>query len=96
VESAEVLEQLVALARDAGLEVRSIAGRSPAEGEPAAASALCRVRGQTWVVLSAADSLDERVAVLARALREQATEFLEARFLPPALRALLASEDDAG
>ena len=95
-ESAEVLQQLVALAREAGLEVRSIAGRAAAEGEPAAASAVCRVRGETWVVLSAADSLDERVAVLARALRTQAAELLEARYLPPALRALLAPEDDAG
>lgn len=95
-ESAEVLRQLVALAREAGLEVRSIAGRSAAEGEPAAASAVCRVRGQTWVVLSAADSLDERVAVLSRALREQVPDFLEARYLPPALRALLAPEEDAG
>jgi ABC-type bacteriocin/lantibiotic exporter with double-glycine peptidase domain len=95
-ESSEALQQLVALARDAGLEVRSIAGRSAGEGEPAAASAVCRVRGETWVVLSAADSLDERVAVLARALRERAAEFLETRYLPPALRVLLAPEEDAG
>ncbi len=92
-EDAELLRQLVELARAAGLEVRSIAGRSAAEGEPAAASGVCRVRGKTWVVLSAADSLDQRVAVLARALRELAPGFLETRYLPPALRARLAPED---
>jgi hypothetical protein len=96
VEVAELLRQLIELARDAGLEVRSIAGRAAAEGEPAAASGVCRVRGETWVVLSSADSLDERVAVLARALRELAPGFLETRYLPPALRAQLAPDEDAG
>lgn len=92
-EPAELLRQLVELARAAGLEVRGISGRSAAEGEPAAASGVCRVRGEAWVVLSAADSLDQRVAVLARALRELAPGFLETRYLSPALRARLTPED---
>lgn len=89
--AADDLRELCELAREAGLEVRSIRGSGGGEGEPAAASAVCRVRGQTWVVLSAADSLDRRIEVLAAALREFAAEWLESRYLPPALRARLAA-----
>jgi hypothetical protein len=92
VNEAEILEELLALAAAAGLRVRSIGGRPGGEGEPAARSGLCRVRGETWVVLSAADPVEERCAVLADALRSLCAPWLEGRYLPPALRRLLSPE----
>ena len=91
---AEVLQRLMELAEAAGLRVRPIRGTSGAEGEPAAASGLCRVRGELWIVLSNNDSLEERVAVVAGALRSEASEWLQSHYLPPALRARLYSEND--
>lgn len=90
---AETLTALLALADETGLRVRPIRGSPAGEGEPAASSATVRVRGETWVVLSGTDSVEERIAVLARALREHAGPRLEQRYLPPALRQLLAGED---
>lgn len=78
----ELLEQLSALAREAGIEVRSAR-------EDELASGVCRVRGAVWVVLSASDPVAERVAVLARALCQHAAGFLERRYLPPAIRSVL-------
>lgn len=89
-----LLRELCELAREAGLEVRALGGKSGGEGEPAASSGVCRVRGEVWVVLSAADSLERRIAVVATALREFAAEWLETRYLPPALRARLAAPDE--
>ena len=91
---AEVLLQLVELAEAAGLRVRPIRGTSGAEGEPAAASGLCRVRGELWIVLSNNDSLEDRIDVVAGALRREASEWLQGRYLPPALRARLCGEND--
>ena len=51
VELSELLERLAELAREAGLEVREL--RAGAEGEPPLASGVCRVRGETWVLLAA-------------------------------------------
>lgn len=85
----ELLSQLVDLADEVDLEVRR-AGRGPTgEGEPPVASGVCRVRGRVWVVLSAGDTVEERIRVLAGALRSHAGEQLEARWLPPAVRACL-------
>ncbi len=76
--------------------MRRIEGRAGAEGEPDAQSAVCRVRGRTWVVLSAADSPQARIEVLGEALRGFEPGWLEARYLPPALRAVLdRDEEDA-
>ena len=89
---AEILRELLELADQVGLRVRPIRGPPASEAEPAAGSATVRVRGETWVVLSAADSVDERARVLAGALREHAGAWLEQRYLPPALRRLLGPE----
>ena len=89
---AEVLEALVALCREAGLEVRRVRGSPEAPGEPAARSALCRVRGAHWLVLSDADGVEERIEAAADALRRLAPELAEGRYLPPAVRARLAGE----
>jgi hypothetical protein len=86
VNEVELLRELMALAEQAGLTVRPIRGGSGGEGEPSATSAVCRVRGETWVVLASSDSAEARIAVLSEALRGHAAEWLENRYLPPALR----------
>lgn len=90
----ELLERLLELARDAELEVRSVPGAPLGGGEGAAPSAVCRVRGDVWVVLSAADPLERRIDVLARALATHAPALLESRYLPPALRERLRASSD--
>jgi len=91
---AELLDQLVELARAAGLEVREIRAAAAGEGEAAPASGSCRVRGRIWVLLARSDSEDQRIDVVARALTTHAREFLEARYLAPAVRARLGGELD--
>jgi len=91
----ELLDQLADLARAAGLEVREIRGAA-GEGEASAGSGICRVKGDIWVLLAASDSLDERIDVLARALATHAREFLESRYLPPAVRERLGADFDRG
>ena len=90
----ELLERLEALAAEVGLEVRE--ARAGAEGDPPLASGVCRVRGETWVVLAATDALEQRVEVLANALKSHAGARLEGRYLPPAVRARLAGEPEVG
>ena len=77
------MQALLGLAREAGLEVRSASGSGT---EPPPPSAVCRVKGEPWVVLSTADPVEIRLDVLAGALREHAGGFLAGRFLPPAVR----------
>lgn len=91
----ELLDQLTDLARAAGLEVREIRGVA-GEGDLPAGSGTCRVKGRIWVLLVASDSLDERIDVLGRALATHAREFLEARYLPPAVRERLGGDFDRG
>ena len=80
---AELLEALVALARDVGLEV------GVASGADDATSGVCRLRGQIWVLLARCDPPERCVAVLAGALRDHAAAECEARYLPPAVRSAL-------
>jgi hypothetical protein len=82
----ELHRELIELARVAGFEVRQASGRAGADRDLPIASGVCRVRGSVWVVLAATDSLAERSVVLADALRAHASELLETRYLPPALR----------
>jgi hypothetical protein len=86
-EAAELMRALMDLADQAQLEVR-VVGRAEA-GESPPGSAVCKVRGKLWVVLSANDPSDVQLEVLARALRENAAELVEGSYLPPAVRALL-------
>jgi len=86
VEPAEILDRLVELAREAGIDVR-VLGRGGSDVSPE--SAVVRVRGELWVVLAETDLPEQRIAVLARALREHAAPLLAGRYLPPALRDLL-------
>ena len=78
-----MLDELVGLAEEAGIAVRfARAG----EGELPPRSGVCRVRGRTVLVLSAAEPVEARIEAVAAALREHCRSFLEQRFLPPALR----------
>lgn len=86
-EPAEVLAVLVAFAGEAGIRVRAAAG-----AEAALESALCRVRGELWLVLVPSDPLEHRIGVVVRALRAHAPALLEERWLPPAVRARVEGE----
>jgi hypothetical protein len=88
---AEVLEALLGLCREAGLEVRRVRGGGEAAGEPAARSGVCRVRGALWLVLCEADGLEERIEAAADALRRFAPDLVEGRYLPPAIRQRLGA-----
>ncbi len=85
-EAAALMEALLDLASEAGLEVRTASGSGM---EPLPPSAVCRVKGEPWVVLSTADPVEVQLDVLAGALREHAGGLLDRRFLPPAVRARL-------
>jgi hypothetical protein len=80
---------LLDLARDAELEVRRVAPSAVEADEPAPASAVCRVRGRVWVVLSSADPVAIQLGVLGAALRDHASELVASRYVAPAVRAFL-------
>ncbi|MCE2389866.1 MAG: hypothetical protein J4G09_00110 [Proteobacteria bacterium] len=78
-----MLAELIDLAAEAGIEVRQL-DRS---ADPAPLqSGVCRVEERVFVVLIGAEPLQDRIDALAGALREHASEWLESRFLPPAVR----------
>jgi hypothetical protein len=82
----DLLEGLLELAVAAALEVRVLsASASAAENAPMGSSA-CRVGERVWVVLAPADPPLHQARVLAEALARYRAEFLESRFLSPALR----------
>lgn len=90
-----LLEALLELANEIGLEVRAI-GSAPAPGsETPPSSGVCRVRGKLWVVLSTADPLAQQIEAIGRGVLAQAGPELEDRFLPPALRECLAGLEDS-
>jgi hypothetical protein len=86
----ELLDLLVDLALAAGLEVREIRGGW--EGDLRSSSGSCRVKGKIWVLLAPTDSLDERIDALGSALAAHARDFLESRYLPPAVRERLGAD----
>ena len=88
-EPSDILASLLDLAREAGLEVRPVGRQGLDAGEPAPGSAVCRVRGAVWVMLSSEDPVAIQLEVLADALRRHAAALLETRHLPPAVRAVL-------
>ena len=90
-EDAALMEALLELAGEVGLEVRVVRA-----GEEASSSALCRVRGAWWVVLCNGDPPAVQLDVLAGALARVAGPALEARFLPPAVRARIDRAAPAG
>ena len=76
--------------RSVNNKVRSVRGTADIEaGGAPPASAVCRVRGAVWVMLSGADPVAIQLSVLAQALRKEAPKLVEQKFLAPAVRALL-------
>lgn len=90
-EPSAILEVLLDLAREAGVEVRPVGRGGLEAGESQPGSAVVRVRGDVWVMLSSVDPVAIQLEILARALREHASELIESRHLPPAVRAVLES-----
>ena len=86
-ESDDLLDRLLALARTAGVEVRETKGGGEADSGPHSAS--CRLRGQLWVILVAGDPLEERICAVADVLDQADPGWLETHYLPPALRTRL-------
>ncbi len=86
-QAADLMQALLDLADEVGLEVRPV--RAGVEGEPPLASGVCRVKGRIWLVLSSADPVDVQIASLGSALVAHAGDALEERFLPPAVRGVL-------
>ncbi len=86
-----LLTELIDLAAVAGLRVRSIEAGARMESDLPATSGVCVLRGQTWVMLAAAEPVEAQIDVIANALSENCGEFLEERYLSPAIRARLGS-----
>ena len=80
------LEALLALADEAALEVRILSSAAAAREHAPIGSAACRVAARVWVVLAPDDPLDHQIEVLAGALARYRAEFLDGRFMAPALR----------
>jgi hypothetical protein len=85
---AALLESLLDLARDCGLEIRHAGGGE----DPPPRSGLCRVHDRVWLVLVRSEPVEDRIEVVATALRAHAGSALESRYLPPAVRERLEKE----
>lgn len=88
-DDAALLDALLELARETALPVQRLPRQPIFDGLSPSPSGVCRVRGETRVMLADADPVPERIAVLARALRSARGDALEGRFLAPALRECL-------
>jgi len=89
VDEVDILEALFELAGEAGFEIRAGGRLSP--DDPPLESGVCRLRGQLYMVLSANESVSMQIEALGSALREHASELLDQRHLPPAIRSVLES-----
>ena len=94
-DSVELLEAMIALADDVGLPVRVAKHAFDGDVGPPQASALCRVKGEWWVVLADTDPIPEQIGVLAGGLRRAAGAQLEGRYLAPAVRAALEAVSES-
>lgn len=88
-EPSQILEALLEVARQAGLEVRPVGRGGLEPGEPQAGSGVVRLKGRVYVMLSSIDPVAIQLEVLARAVREHAGDWIEGHHLPPAVRDLL-------
>lgn len=87
-QAADLIQALLDLADEVGLEVRALRGGA-GEGEAPLSSGIVKVKGRVWVVLSASDPPDAQIDLLARALLAHSGEALEERYLAPAVRGAL-------
>ena len=92
----DLLESLLSLASQAELEVRVISSRAASADLAPVESAACRVGSRIWVVLNPDDPADHQAEVLAGALSRFRAEFLEGRFLSPAIRDFIDRVDPPG
>jgi hypothetical protein len=90
VEGQALLDFLVELAGEAGIQVRVIPLAS-AGADLTPRSGFCRIRGAPWLLLAANEPLEDRIEAAASALRTHAPGALEGRYLPPAVRQRLSS-----
>ena len=90
VEGHALLDYLVELAREAGIQVRVIPGSAAVVDLPPR-SGICRIRGAPWLLLASDEPLEDRIEAAATAVRTHAPGTLEGRYLPPAVRERLSS-----
>lgn len=88
-EPSQILDALLDIAREAGLEVRPVGRQGLEAGETQPGSGVVRLKGKVYVMLSSVDPVAIQLEILAGALREHAADWVEGRHLPPAIRALL-------
>jgi hypothetical protein len=96
VEPSALFEALLSIAEEVGMRVDRLSSRGLEDGMAPPASARCRLRGETWVMLAPGDPVARWVEVLAEGLREVAGPDLEARYLPPAVREAIFPEGSEG
>jgi hypothetical protein len=89
----DLLEALLELADSAELEVRVLSAAASGADLSLAESAACRVGDRIWVVLSPDDPVAHQAEVLAGALSHFRSEFLEGRFVVPAVRDFIERVD---
>ncbi len=82
---------LLELAHAAGLEVRILSAHAAAEEGAPRQSAFGRLGSRVWVLIVPDDPPAHQAAALAQALGRFRADFLEERFVPPALRAFIAA-----
>jgi hypothetical protein len=82
----DLLESLLRLADEAKLEVRVISSQAAAEEFSPTESAACRVGARIWVILYPDDPVDHQLKVLGSTLGKFRSEFLDGRYVAPAVR----------
>ena len=90
-----LLELLIETATELGMEVRRAPRSEGSSADPRVRSGFCRVAGNPWVILAADDPPEFQVQLLARVLRENAASELDARYLPPVVRTVIAGTTTA-
>lgn len=93
VDGRDLLEALLELAAAAELEVRILSRAASGADLALSESAACRVGSRIWVVLSPGDPVDHQAEILAGALARYRSEFLESRFIAPAIREFIERVD---
>ena len=92
-DSRDLLESLLELADGAQLEVRVLTAAAASVEFSPTESAACRLGTRIWVVLSPNDPIDHQTEVLAGALSRFRADYLEGRFVPPAVRDFIERVD---
>ncbi len=78
-----LLDALIESAREAGFSLHRLAA---SDHEAPTHSGVGRLRDRTIVLLVESDTIEDRIDVVAGALAALGADWLDARFLPPAVR----------